>query len=76
VPTQMNPVLVSQSEENCNQTRISWNGMNSCDTLDKNEVQCIGADGIYSSMTEKTNAGSSTELIMDTTAFQKTPFML
>ena len=69
MPTQMNPILVSQSVTNCNQTRISWAPLGSCDELDKNEVQCIGADGIYSSMNTKTNAGDAVEIVMDTNDF-------
>jgi hypothetical protein len=69
VPTQMNPVSVGQFVENCNQTRISWMPLGSCDELTKNEVQCIGADGIYSDMKTQASSGDSTELIMDTSDF-------
>jgi len=69
VPTQMNPVAVGQSLDNCNQTRISWMPLESCSELLKNEVQCIGADGIYSDMKTQAKSGDSTDLILDTSDF-------
>ena len=49
---------------------------NSCDTVTLKEVQCIGADGIYTNMEDKTHPGDAAEVVMDASQFQKTPFML
>jgi len=72
----MNAVTVQQNMDDCNKLTLSWGNVNSCSKVDLNEVQCIGADGIYTNMAEKTSAGSATEMVMDAAAFQKTPFML
>jgi len=43
----MSPVSVGQSQTDCNDTVIGWSNANSCDGEVKYQVQCVGADGIY-----------------------------
>jgi hypothetical protein len=61
-------------DQNCNKTVMNWRQGKSCAPIEKNEMQCVGSDGIFTNL--PSIPGTMSEFAPDINNFQKAPFML
>lgn len=50
VPESMDAVEMSPSSEFCSKTIMNWSQGQSCSPITRNEMQCVGSDGIFTSL--------------------------